>query len=76
MTNTSLAADLSSATNASSDPCRMCMTLNELEPEDAAAVRSSLASGIPIEQLWKLLKKHEHQTPMRHIRDHKKEGHQ
>jgi hypothetical protein len=52
------------------------VTLAEIKPEDATAVRKALKNGISNERLWRLLKIHGHQTPIRHIRDHKKEGHQ
>jgi hypothetical protein len=73
----SLTDDLSSATTAtgSGEPCKLCVTIKGLEPEDAAAVRTALENDIAIERLWKLLKKNGKQTPMRHIRDHKQEGH-
>lgn len=72
----SLTDALSSATTGSGETCKLCVTLAEIKPEDATAVRKALKNGISNERLWRLLKIHGHQTPIRHIRDHKKEGHQ
>lgn len=66
---------LSSATTGSGEPCKLCATIEGLEPEDRAAVQRSLEAGISDEHLWTILDKNGHRTPRRHIRDHKKEGH-
>lgn len=73
----SLTDALSSATTTtgSGEPCKLCVTIAGMEPKTATAVRKALENDIAIERLWKLLKIHGHQTPMRHVRDHKKEGH-
>jgi hypothetical protein len=76
MSNTGLAADLSSATTTTPEPCKLCLTINELEPEDADAVRKALANKVAAEHLWKLLKIHGHPTPRRHIYSHIREGHE
>jgi hypothetical protein len=71
----SLTDALSSATTGSGEPCKLCVTIEGLKPEDRAAVQRSLAAGISDEALWTILSKNGHRTPRRHIRDHKKEGH-
>lgn len=70
-----LAQDLASLSASGNDACKLCETLQDLKTEDAEAVRKAIAKGVSNEHLWKVLKIHGHQTPMRHIRDHKREGH-
>lgn len=71
----SLTDALSSATTGSGETCKLCVTIEGLEPADRDAVRKALKAGISDEDLWTALDQNGYRTPRRHIRDHKKKGH-
>lgn len=64
-------------------PCKLCVVLQQIEPEEASIIRRALTEREPVRgryllgarKLYPILKRNGYEVPVVHIDTHRAEGH-